>query len=333
MEQVLPYITAFLALTAVVLAILALKKLSDKRRNNELETVLRHENEALKSLLLQQNGELRREVAGNVAQFGTLVQNQMKDFASSQRETNEQQRQELAEMRRSMERNLRDIQTDNAEKLEKMRQTVDEQLSSTLEKRLTASFSAVSTQLENVYKGLGEMQTLASSVGDLKSALTNVKVRGTWGEVSLDNLLSQILTPDQYERNVKPNPRSNNIVEFCIRLPNNDNDKIVYLPIDCKFPIEPYLRLCDASEKGDTAGAEAASRELENAIKTTARAIRDKYIVPPHTTDFAIMYLPVEGLYAEVARRSGLCEFLQRDCRVTVAGPTTVGAFLNSLQL
>ncbi len=332
-------ILIFSAISLIISIIILRKSLSGKVQED-----LKKENEQLKSLLLQENRELRKEINTTLSNYNTAVnntvnqqitilQNQMKDFSETQRATGESQARQLEDMRRTMENNLRAIQTDNAEKLEKMRETVDEKLSSTLEKRLTESFSSVSKQLESVYKGLGEMQTLASSVGDLKSALTNVKVRGTWGEVSLDSLLSQILSPEQYKRNVKPNPRKNSIVEFCICLPNNENNDIVYLPIDCKFPIEDYIRLCDASESGDAVLVENASKSLESAIKLAARTIRDKYIDPPHTTDFAIMYLPIEGLYAEVARKSGLCEQLQREYRVTVAGPTTIGAFLNSLQL
>lgn len=305
---------------------------------------LRAENEALKNMILQQNSELRKELGNTVYNFGksnsesiaqltNVLQNQMKEFTESLRSGNEQNQKQLEQMRSTVESNIRSLQADNAEKLEKMRQTVDEKLNSTLEKRLNESFASVSKQLESVYKGLGEMQTLASSVGDLKSALTNVKVRGTWGEVSLESLLDQILSPDQYKRNVKPNPRANSIVEFCICLPNGEDGKPLYLPIDCKFPIEQYIRLCTASEQGDVAGVDAAAKELERTIIKCAHDIRDKYIIPPYTTDFAIMYLPIEGLYAEVVRRSELCEKLQRDCRVTIAGPTTIGAFLNSLQL
>jgi DNA recombination protein RmuC len=332
----------YVAMGALIIALLivVIVKLNSNKVNEEIKK----ENELLKEILLRENGELRREIGTTLNNYNTavnntvnqqilLLQNQMKEFTAAQRETGIEQTHRLDEMRKSMETNLRHIQQDNAEKLEKMRETVDEKLSSTLEKRLTESFATVGKQLENVYKGLGEMQTLASSVGDLKSALTNVKVRGTWGEVSLDSLLSQLLTPEQYRHNVKPNPRKSNIVEFCICLPNNENNDIVYLPIDCKFPIEDYLRLCDASEKGDTVAIEQASKSLEASIKLSARTIRDKYIDPPFTTDFAIMYLPIEGLYAEVARKSGLCEQLQREYRVTVAGPTTIGAFLNSLQL
>ncbi len=340
MEYIIIALLSILLLISTVLLVLILKKISSK----DSDEAIKRENENLKNMILHQNSELRKELNSTLASYNTavnntvnqqitLLQNQMKEFSQAQRDASEAERRQLDEMRRTMENNLRSIQTDNAEKLEKMRETVDEKLSSTLEKRLTESFSTVGKQLENVYKGLGEMQHLASSVGDLKTALTNVKVRGTWGEVSLDSLLSQLLSPEQYKRNVKPNPRKNNIVEFCICLPNNENNDIVYLPIDCKFPIEDYLRLCEASENGDAAGIELAGKSLEQSIKLSARTIRDKYIDPPYTTDFAIMYLPIEGLYAEVAKKVGLCELLQREYRVTVAGPTTIGAFLNSLQL
>ena len=345
MEPIILLLILIFGIAVIVLQIAAIRRLSAQNaKNEELTRMLQQENDKLKNFLLQQNSDLRRElntslanysntVNTGTAQLTTVLQNQMEGFSQTLRDMTEQNRRQLNEMRQTIENNLHALQSDNAEKLEKMRQTVDEKLSSTLEKRLSESFSSVSKQLENVYKGLGEMQTLASSVGDLKSALTNVKVRGTWGEVSLENLLSQLLTPEQYKKNVKPIPRSNNIVEFCICLPNNENNDIVYLPIDCKFPIEQYIRLCDASEAGDAAAAEEASKQLEASIKLSARTIRDKYIAPPYTTDFAIMYLPIEGLYAEVARKSGLCEKLQREYRVTVAGPTTLGAFLNSLQL
>ena len=334
-----------LGIIAILLQAAALRRISAQNaKNEELKQALKKENEELKSFLLRQNSDLRQELSTTLtnhistvndgtSRLTTVLQNQMESFSQAFRDMSENNRRQLNDMRQTMENNLTSLQKDNAEKLEKMRQTVDEKLNSTLEKRLSESFSSVSKQLENVYKGLGEMQTLASSVGDLKSALTNVKVRGTWGEVSLENLLDQLLTPEQYKKNVKPVPRSNNIVEFCICLPNNENNNIVYLPIDCKFPIEQYIRLCDASEKGDAAAAATASKQMDLSIKTCARTIRDKYIAPPYTTDFAIMYLPIEGLYAEVARRSGLCEQLQREYRVTVAGPTTLGAFLNSLQL
>lgn len=240
----------------------------------------------------------------------------------------------LESMQRTVEERIRQLQEDNARKLDGMRETVDEKLTSTLEKRLGESFQVVSRQLESVYKGLGEMQQLAAGVGDLKKVLTNVKVRGTWGEISLGNLLEQLLSPQQYKANVKVAPRRNEIVEYAICLPGReDGQDVVYLPIDSKFPMESYIKLTEASEAGDLEGLEAASRQLEASIKESARSIRDKYIIPPYTTDFAIMFLPTEGLYAEVTRRAELCTVLQRDFRITIMGPTTLGAFLNSLQM
>lgn len=339
MELIISAICAVISLTSLILTALLLKKMPKdsaediKRDNQSLQNLILHENSNLKQELNNSFGGYVRTVNDSITSFTSAIQNQMKDFTEQQRAEAERQRLQTEDMRKTLENSLRSIQDSNEKKLDQMRQTVDEKLSSTLEKRLSESFSSVSKQLESVYKGLGEMQTLASSVGDLKEALTNVKVRGTWGEVSLDSLLSQVLSPEQYARNVKPVPRSNNIVEFCIKLPNNEDNSITYLPIDCKFPIESYMRLVDASSAGDVKAVEDAGKELESSIKQNARTIRDKYISPPHTTDFAIMYLPIEGLYAEVARRSGLCEFLQREYRVTVAGPTTIGAFLNSLQL
>jgi len=219
--------------------------------------------------------------------------------------------------------------------LEEMRHTVDEKLQSTLEQRLSASFEHVTTRLELVHKGLGEMQSLASGVGDLKRVLTNVKTRGTWGEVQLGALLEQVLLPEQYALNVATKPGSAERVEFAIRLPGarDEGGDVVWLPVDAKFPKEDYERLVDAAERGDGDGVDAASRDLELRIKVCARDIRDKYVHPPATTDFAILFLPTEGLYAEVLRRPGLVEGLQREFRINVAGPTTLAAMLNSLQM
>ena len=240
----------------------------------------------------------------------------------------------IDQMTRMVDRRLQSLQEDNARKLDSMRQTVDEKLQKTLETRLGESFKAVGDQLERVYKGLGDMQSLAAGVGDLKKVLTNVKTRGTWGEISLGSLLEQVLTPQQYRANVKVAPRRGEIVEYAICLPGKeDGADTVYLPIDSKFPMESYIRLTEAAERGEPAEVDTASRQLEASIKENARSIRDKYIVPPHTTDFAIMFLPTEGLYAEVTRRAELCTVLQRDYRVTIMGPTTLGAFLNSLQM
>jgi len=212
---------------------------------------------------------------------------------------------------------------------------VDEKLQGTLDKRLGESFKQVSDRLEQVHRGLGEMQTLATGVGDLKRVLSNVKTRGNWGEMQLGNLLEQILTPDQYGRNVKTKPTGNQTVEFAIRLPGpeeNDNEG-VWLPIDAKFPKEDYERLVDAAERGDATGVEQAAKELDSRVRSEAREIRDKYLAPPHTTDFGLLYLPTEGLYAEVLRRPGLVDSLQREQRVVVVGPTTLAALLNSLQM
>ncbi len=238
-------------------------------------------------------------------------------------------------IRQTMEGQLRNLREDNSKKLEQMRATVDEKLQSTLEKRLGESFKQVSERLEQVYKGLGEMRTLATGVGDLKKVLTNVKTRGTWGEIRLSSILEQILTPDQYDVNVATKKDSNERVEFAIKLPGQDENKerVVWMPIDAKFPQEDYQRLIDAQEAADKELAEKSIKNLEARIKLEARYIKEKYIDPPNTTDFGIMFLPVEGLYAEVLRRPGLCDFLQREYRIVVAGPTTLAALLNSLQM
>jgi DNA recombination protein RmuC len=241
----------------------------------------------------------------------------------------------LESLRKTIEAQLRAMQEDNSRKLEQMRSVVDEKLQSTLEKRLGESFKQVSERLEQVYKGLGEMRNLATGVGDLKKVLTNVKTRGTWGEIRLSHILEQILTPDQYEVNVATKKAGSERVEFAIKLPGqgSNKEKIVWLPIDSKFPQEDYQRLLDAQESADKVQAEKSVKNLETRIKAEAKAIREKYIDPPNTTDFGIMFLPVEGLYAEVLRRPGLCDSLQRDYRIVVTGPTTLAALLNSLQM
>jgi DNA recombination protein RmuC len=238
-------------------------------------------------------------------------------------------------LRHSVESRLRDLQQDNSLKLEQMRATVDEKLHDTLEKRLGESFQQVGERLEQVYKGLGEMRNLAVGVGDLKKVLTNVKTRGTWGEIRLGAILEQILTPDQYGVNVVTRKNGAERVEYAVRLPGpgDDRSEVVWLPIDAKFPQEDYQRLVDAQEAAEKEQAEKSIHSLEVRIKAEAKFIREKYIDPPHTTDFGILFLPVEGLYAEVLRRPGLCDFLQREYRVVVAGPTTLAALLNSLQM
>ena len=242
--------------------------------------------------------------------------------------------QKLEQMRGTVEQRLKLLQDDNSQKLEQMRVTVDEKLHNTLEKRLGESFKIVSDRLELVHKGLGEMQTLASGVGDLKRVLTNVKTRGTWGEIQLGNLLEQILTPEQYSKNVATKKGSNDRVEFAIKLPGRDSiDSPVWLPIDAKFPIEDYQKLMEAQEQINLPLIEELGKVLENRLKSEAKDIKEKYLDPPNTTDFGILFLPVEGLYAEVLRRTGLFELLQRDYHVTITGPTTLSAVLNSLQM
>lgn len=236
-------------------------------------------------------------------------------------------------VRETLTQRLAEIQLDTSNKLEQMRQTVDEKLHATLEQRLGESFKQVSDRLEQVHRGLGEMQTLATGVGDLKRVLTNVKSRGTWGEVQLGALIEQTLTIEQYSKNIATRPHSRDIVEFAIRLPGQEEGKPVWLPIDAKFPVEDYQRLTDAQDRADLQEIESAAKALETRIKAEAKTIREKYIEPPYTTDFAILFLPTEGLYAEVLRRQGLLELLQNDFRVTVAGPSTFSAMLNSLQM
>jgi DNA recombination protein RmuC len=233
------------------------------------------------------------------------------------------------------EQRMKELQDENRRQLDQMRATVDEKLQKTLETRLGESFKLVSERLEAVHKGLGEMNELAGGVGDLKKIFTNVKTRGTWGEIQLGNLLDQVLTPEQYARNVATRPDSRDVVEYAIKLPGRDGPegRTVWLPIDAKFPVEDYQRLLEAQERADPAAVEAAGKALELRVKGCAKDIHDKYLNPPETTDFAIMYLPAEGLFAEVLRRPELSEKVQREYRVTVAGPTTLAALLNSLQM
>ncbi|HWR90668.1 MAG TPA: DNA recombination protein RmuC [Dissulfurispiraceae bacterium] len=281
---------------------------------------------------------LRDEVNGALHSLNNSLLSRLSESSGQQRSqietlTDNVQRR-LERMRDTLDERLNMVRDENAKKLDEMRAVVDEKLHATLERRLGESFRLVSERLDLVHRGLGEMQSLASSVGDLKRVFANVKTRGMWGEVQLGNLLEQVLTKDQFECNVATKRGSAERVEFAIRLPGRDDTgDIIRLPVDAKFPHDDYERLVEAQERGDVPGAEEASRSLEARIKTCAREIRDKYLDPPFTTDFAVLFLPIEGLYAEVLRRPGLCEQLQREYRVTVTGPTTLAAFLNSLQM
>ncbi len=259
--------------------------------------------------------------------LGDTLTNQLKDLS-------EANARRLAEVRTTLESQLAQLQQSNTAKLDEMRATVDEKLQSTLQARLGESFKQVADRLEQVHKGLGEMQNLAQGVGDLKHLLTNVKTRGMFGEAQLAALLEQVFAPDQYATQVATRPGSRNVVDFAIKLPGRGDDGApCWLPIDAKFPNEDYERLLDAQQRADAEGAELAARGLEQRIKLEAKSMAEKYLEPPHTTDFAILFLPTEGLYAEVLRRPGLMEALQRDHRVTLAGPTTLMAMLNSLQM
>lgn len=271
----------------------------------------------------------------SIGQMGLQQKAQFDSFAQRLEALTELNERRSAELRNTVDERLKQMQTENAQRLEQMRQTVDEKLTATLEQRLGESFRQVSERLEQVHKGLGEMQTLAHGVGDLKQVLTNVKTRGTWGEVQLGMLLEQMLSPEQYSENVACKLGCAERVEFAIKLPGQpgrEGDQ-VWLPIDAKFPVEDYQRMLDAQDKGDLVGMDAASKALETRIKVSARDIQTKYLDPPRTTDFAIMFLPTEGLYAEVLRKPGFADSLQRDFRVLVTGPTTLGAVLNSLQM
>jgi DNA recombination protein RmuC len=282
-------------------------------------------------------GRLSQTLASQMAQLGHLQAQQLESFGQHLAHLTNSNEQRFEQLRLAVEARLGAMQTDNASKLEDIRRTVDEKLHATLEQRLGESFKLVSDRLEQVHRGLGEMQTLATGVGDLKRVLSNVKIRGTWGEVQLAALLEQLLTPEQYVKNVVTRSTGSDRVEFAIRLPGrdlgDDDQRPVWLPIDAKFPLEDYQRLLDAQERGDPAALDAAVRGLELRLRDEARKIHDKYVEPPYTTDFAILYLPTEGLYAEALRRPGLVDVLQRDWRICIAGPTTLSALLNSLQM
>ncbi|MFI8616272.1 DNA recombination protein RmuC [Acidovorax sp. NPDC077693] len=289
---------------------------------SDIHTQLGAVSTALKDQL-EANGQQIRH------QFGVLqdaVSQQLAGLVQGSQQNAEQ-------LRTALNERLAAIQTDNSAKLEEMRRTVDEKLHATLEQRLGESFKLVSDRLEQVHKGLGEMQTLAGSVGDLKRVMTNVKTRGTWGEMQLGAIIENVLTPDQFARNVKAVPGSDDLVEFAIRLPGRGDEQPVWLPIDSKYPVEQYQRLLDAQDAADKPAIASAGNAFETSIKLEAKKIFSKYVSPPHTTDFAVLYLPTEGLFAEVIRRPGLVEAVQNDCRVMITGPANLAAMLSSLQM
>lgn len=342
MEIILNIVTIVLLLiTVAMLGIVIANQLKKKSENGNSEEIKR-----LEQSLHTEQSTLRQELTSatqiSVKNLGDMIYANQNAYAINQSKSLNQleerlktfsleNEQKLENIRRSVESRLNYIQEDNNRKLEDMRKTVDERLQQSIEEKMNRSFSLVSERLEQVYKGLGEMQNLANGVGDLKKVLTNVKTRGTLGEYQLSAILSEILSPEQYEENVATKKGSRNVVEFAVKLPSDD-DKFIYLPIDSKFPGDTYSALRDAIDEGDKVKIDLAAKALIATIKSEAKDIHDKYIGPPYTTEFAIMFLPFEGLYSEVVNR-GLVEILQRDYKVNIAGPSTMAALLNSLQM
>jgi DNA recombination protein RmuC len=327
MIEALVVLTLVVAAVSLVLLFVLLAR--EKNLRGEAEAGARAAREELSASVDRMN----QNVVTQMTSIATVQNNQIDGFSRQLVELSGSNERRFDALRLTVEQQLEKLRLDNASKLELIRATVDEKLHATLEQRLSASFKQVSERLEQVHKGLGEMQTLAAGVGDLKRVLTNVKTRGTWGEVQLGALLEQMMTPAQYEKNVATRPGSNDRVEFALRLPGPESGGPVWLPIDAKFPLEDFQRLQEAQDAADPLAVEAASKALEMRIRLEAKTIREKYIEPPATTDFALLYLPVESLYAEALRRPGLFDLLQRDFRVTLAGPTTLTAILNSLQM
>jgi DNA recombination protein RmuC len=329
-----PWIVA--ALAAIVSATFLLRSARSSRESlNAAERAVREELRVGRDESARTARELREEVAKRFSELGAVQATQLDAVTAQLKGLTDSNELRLDRLRTALDTQLKQLQEGNEKKLDEMRKTVDEKLQGTLEKRLGESFKLVSERLEAVQRGLGEMQSLATGVGDLKRVLTNVKTRGTFGEVQLGAILEQILTPDQYARNVQPKPDSREVVEFAVRLPGPDSarERPVWLPIDAKFPQEDYARLQAAAEAGDTEALAGATAALVRAVRLAAQDIQAKYVAPPHTTDFAILFLPTEGLYAEVLRQPAFVEALQQDFRVVVAGPTTLAALLNSLRM
>ena len=316
--NILSVLSAVISLAAMIMMILLLKSIKENRNTEKPSAASQAATKEDLSLLM---GQLSDSVS---RQMSFLSQNINGQTAGSQ--------QQMETLRTAVGGEMQLIRRENAENLAEIRRAVDEKLENTLEKRLNESFMQVGSRLEQVYRGLGEMQSLAANVGDLQKLLRNVKIRGTWGEVQLGGILSQMLAPSQYSANVRPNPNSSETVEYCVKIPDTKGG-FVWLPLDAKCPLEDYQRLKNAEEKGDVAERNKAAAALYSRIKAEAKDISGKYICPPHTTDFAVLFLPLESLFAEILQQPELCEALQREYRVLVAGPTTLAALLNILQL
>ena len=335
---VLLAICAVLSLASLVTCVLMLKKRDggekgvtieeyrdeNARLKNDIDMDIKMGNSMLAGAIIAQND--------NVKAMGERMDRFMYNTQKGLEDVKTTTTQSIANLRLANEQSIKEMKEDNAKQLDKMRETVDEKLSATLEQRFNQSFKIVNDRLEEINRTFGELQNLQTGVSDLNRIFKNVKTRGTWGEVALENLLAQILAPEQYQKQVRIKRGSDDMVDFVIKMPGKGDEEVM-LPIDAKFPVEDYARLVEASEKGDADGVESASKALAARVKSEAMSIRDKYVVPPRTTDFAIMYLPTEGLYAEVIRREGLVEDIQNKYRIVVCGPTTIAALLNSLQM
>lgn len=335
---VLLAICAVLSLASLVTCVLMLKKRGggekgvtieeyrdeNARLKNDIDMDIKMGNSMLTGAINAQND--------NVKAMGERMDRFMYNTQKGLEDVKTTTAQSIANLRLANEQSIKEMKEDNAKQLDKMRETVDEKLSATLEQRFNQSFKIVNDRLEEINRTFGELQNLQTGVSDLNRIFKNVKTRGTWGEVALENLLAQILAPEQYQKQVRIKRGSDDMVDFVIKMPGKGDEEVM-LPIDAKFPVEDYARLVEASEKGDADGVESASKALAARVKSEAMSIRDKYVVPPRTTDFAIMYLPTEGLYAEVIRREGLVEDIQNKYRIVVCGPTTIAALLNSLQM
>ena len=321
-----------LVLCLLLLIILLVRQNSQVHRQESDKMAQEHGLVNLGNRLLDELDAQHDEAAKSLYEANQSLMTTLSQMGQGQSVLLESMQRQVLLSTRNQEEKINDLRLENERQLTEMRKTVDDRLSESLDKKLDQSFAQVSERLESVYKGLGEMHTLASGVGDLKKVLTNVKTRGIWGEMQLGNLIRQTLAPGQYEENVAVVPGSAERVEFAVCLPDQ-NGNTVYLPVDSKFPQEDYIRLTDAAQQGDAAGAEAARKALIQRLKQEAKKISEKYISPPHTTDFAIMFLPVEGLYSEALQTPELVESLQRDHRIVIAGPGTFSAMLNALQM
>ena len=342
--EIISLVVSVVCLAVSIICLISIKKVSIKDNTyvdvdkiiNEIHNASKSQNELnhqLNSLILHQIKDSNDTLLNSVSQNNRTQFTQQSEILTRLNSVLQNNDQSMKNAITTLENGLSSMRQDNEKKLEQMRQTVDEKLNVSLENRLTNSFNIINERLQSVYEGIGVMKQLATGVGDLKKVLTNVKTRGTWGEVQLESLLEQILTKEQYLSQVNINPKNMDRVDFVIKMPGKDDSGEVYLPIDAKFPIEDYQRIVDASENGNKEDVDLAVKNLEKRVKEEAKKIKEKYILIPKTTDFAVMYVPIEGMYAEILRINGLCEQLQTQYKIIVCGPTTLSALLNSLQL